>query len=504
MLRRSTAISPFEIWFKVQAAIGAGGDNTSYLLYYGNSSPGVPLADTNNVYGTGQTLIVHYDNDTSDGVDGEAPSINPPTGISYTTGVRVQGAVVIDNDTDDLRYSFADMFGASAPDTGTFEVWVEPDGTIWSWDNTAVNRLVFDGTGTHKFKLEWKNNGQLKAEIGNSAGARRRITATPGWTGTTPHHIAISWDFPNGNMYLFMDGVAGGTDDNGWGAGSSAGTYGSDLQVGNQLGGGKVLIGNFDELKGWNYAKTATELSYYNPEPGVSAGTEQTNCTNPSMATKQAPPANGAQNVNTAGVDLSWTGDASTYDIYLEAGVNPPTTIKCADTAGAPCNTGALLGNTTYYWKVVSKNGACTTDDTQVWSFTTCATPSMAIKQAPPNNGDTGVSTTVVLNWTGDATTYDVYVDTSNPPTAIECADTSGTSCNTSLNPNTTYYWKVVSKNSSCVTDDTNVWSFTTVNVTIDGNYTVCPSGCDFADLQQAIDFAVNDNQASTMPVRLR
>lgn len=80
-----------------------------------------------------------------------------------------------------------------------------------------------------------------------------------------------------------------------------------------------------------------------------------------------------------------------------------------------------------------------------------------------PQDGATGVSTTPTLTWSSvsGATSYDVYFGTSsNPPYATNKTTTSyspGT-----LNPNTTYYWKIVPKNSCGSATGCQVWSFTT------------------------------------------
>ncbi len=91
-----------------------------------------------------------------------------------------------------------------------------------------------------------------------------------------------------------------------------------------------------------------------------------------------------------------------------------------------------------------------------------------------PSNQATGMATSgIVLKWLGGfwAHNYDIYFGTSsNPP--LYAADqmlgpsTSSTDYKTfslpSLNPGTTYYWKIVSKTMANVTAEGDVWSFTT------------------------------------------
>ncbi len=89
-----------------------------------------------------------------------------------------------------------------------------------------------------------------------------------------------------------------------------------------------------------------------------------------------------------------------------------------------------------------------------------------------PGDGDTCVALEAGLDWTdaADAYSYDVYLGTTNPPTALVCADTSLSGCNPgTLNDNTTYYWYVVSKNNSCSPTQGPVWSFTTIQTVLPG-----------------------------------
>jgi hypothetical protein len=67
-----------------------------------------------------------------------------------------------------------------------------------------------------------------------------------------------------------------------------------------------------------------------------------------------------------------------------------------------------------------------------------------------PSNGAVGISTNATLSWTAvnGATSYDIYFGTSPSPPFL--ANTTATSYNLpSLNPGTTYYWRVVAKNST-------------------------------------------------------
>jgi hypothetical protein len=76
-----------------------------------------------------------------------------------------------------------------------------------------------------------------------------------------------------------------------------------------------------------------------------------------------------------ASVNLSWTAsdvdasDTLTYDVYFGT-ANPPTIITSANQSASTL-TKTVAPSTTYYWKVVVKDGKGGQTIGQVWSFTT-------------------------------------------------------------------------------------------------------------------------------------
>lgn len=86
-------------------------------------------------------------------------------------------------------------------------------------------------------------------------------------------------------------------------------------------------------------------------------------------------PTNGQTGVNPNAATLTWTAPASggavdSYELYLDTNPNP-TTLVPSSYLFADFNN--LLGNTTYYWKVVAKNAAGVAVSCQTNSFTTGA-----------------------------------------------------------------------------------------------------------------------------------
>ena len=89
------------------------------------------------------------------------------------------------------------------------------------------------------------------------------------------------------------------------------------------------------------------------------------------------------------------------------------------------------------------------------------AAPAAPVNPSPANAAGS-TSTNGTLTWTGDskATSYDVYFDTSSNP--LFAGNTASASFSAgSLQSGTTYYWRVVAKNSSGSTSSAT-WSFTT------------------------------------------
>jgi len=113
------------------------------------------------------------------------------------------------------------------------------------------------------------------------------------------------------------------------------------------------------------------------------------------------------------------------------------------------------------------------------WGFRICRTVPYEGENRPPlspyNPSPSGKATnqplTVTLSWNcsnpdGDAVTYDVYLDTNTKPTTkISISQSGQTLSKGNLSAGTTYYWKVVAKDSKGATTEGPVWRFTTLTV---------------------------------------
>ncbi|MBI5021888.1 MAG: CehA/McbA family metallohydrolase [Ignavibacteriales bacterium] len=179
-------------------------------------------------------------------------------------------------------------------------------------------------------------------------------------------------------------------------------------------------------------------------------------------------PSNSSVNQPLSGT-LSWqtASGATSYDVYL-ATTNPPATKVGADLVTTSYNYSGLVNGTTYYWKVVAKNSNGSTDATaSPWNFSTVLAPPSAFNLLTPSNGSVNIPTSGTVTWQSsvNATGYDVYIGTTNPPTTKVSSNQPGTNYSYSgLSNSTVYYWKVVSRNSvDTVIATGSPWNFTTI-----------------------------------------
>ena len=81
-----------------------------------------------------------------------------------------------------------------------------------------------------------------------------------------------------------------------------------------------------------------------------------------------------------------------------------------------------------------------------------------------PTTGATDVSTSAALSWTAiGASSYDLRLDTSNPPATVVGSNLTAVSYRPPLSAGTRYYWQVVARNTAGAAVGP-VWSFTTAS----------------------------------------
>ncbi len=115
-----------------------------------------------------------------------------------------------------------------------------------------------------------------------------------------------------------------------------------------------------------------------------------------------------------------------------------------------------------YFWRVAAQHAEDISDWSEVWSFTTVN----KITLESPDNDATEVKLCPLFTWLDVAGTseYEMWVDTdnsfSNPN--IHNGDEPSYQCQSTLEINTMYYWKVRGKSGALVSEWSDTWSFRT------------------------------------------
>lgn len=170
--------------------------------------------------------------------------------------------------------------------------------------------------------------------------------------------------------------------------------------------------------------------------------------------------------------DLTWSctdpdGDNLSYNIYFDG--SDGSTLVSSGQTDTIWSTGTLGYNTTYFWKIEVDDGNGYEISSDVWSFSTAANQAPATPSLlSPADEDTLDAYSAELAWSctdpeNDDLTYNVYFDNSNASTLVS-ENQSATSWSTGdLTLNTSYFWKVVAKDSYGNQTTGDVSSFTTI-----------------------------------------
>ena len=110
---------------------------------------------------------------------------------------------------------------------------------------------------------------------------------------------------------------------------------------------------------------------------------------------------------------------------------------------------------------MVARDSKGAVTESPKWRFTTESNRPPSMPSSPnPSNNATNQPLTMTLSWDcsdpdGDILTYDVYFGKSSNPTTKASTNQSGKTLNrTNLSYGTTYYWKVVAKDSKGATTE--------------------------------------------------
>ncbi len=171
-------------------------------------------------------------------------------------------------------------------------------------------------------------------------------------------------------------------------------------------------------------------------------------------------------------LSLSWSAAATATLYRLQVDKSNTFTALAVDDSSITTTSrlvSSLANNTTYYWRVSAKNAGGWSAFSATFSFVTIVgVPNTPTLSAPSNNAS-GVSSTVMLAWgsVAGATTYHVQLSTNSgytPPLVLEDSTVTSNSRQLSgLAGNTTYYWRVRSKNAGGSSAWTSSFVFATV-----------------------------------------
>ncbi len=184
-------------------------------------------------------------------------------------------------------------------------------------------------------------------------------------------------------------------------------------------------------------------------------------------------PANGATGVAISAT-LTWSAStgATSYRVQLSSTATFASTLVDDSTStGTTKTVGPLTNNTTYYWRVSAKNAGGTSSFSIASSFTTIVALPSAPTLASPADSAFNLQLTTVLSWNvaADATGYHLQVSTSASFTSTVVDDSTLTLTTRSISSlalNTTYYWRVRSKNAAGYSAYSNARSFKTIRTT--------------------------------------
>jgi hypothetical protein len=164
-------------------------------------------------------------------------------------------------------------------------------------------------------------------------------------------------------------------------------------------------------------------------------------------------PADNASNQPIA-LRLHWSavdddGDDLQFDVYLDS-INPPTTLIRQKTLADTANLVNLNSGQHYFWQVIAFDSEDSTNS-NIYQFTTQENipPNVPFLESPANNA-TNQPINLYLQWKGmdddgDDLLFDVYLDTSYPPSTLIREKTAmDTVVLSNLNHDQHYFWKIV------------------------------------------------------------
>lgn len=193
----------------------------------------------------------------------------------------------------------------------------------------------------------------------------------------------------------------------------------------------------------------------------------------PTAATLKTPAQN-SECLDGENVEFSWNASENT-DSYTIVVKNLLTTSQISQTTTSTSVTIKLEVGQPYSWFITSSSSTSTeTASSTKWKFYLKGEPTNNYAPFPadlltPKSESSVSSGSIKFEWEGsdadsdDSLTYDLYLDTSNPPANKVKTNLSSNSTNVTLDAGT-YYWKIVTKDSQGSNSDSGVSMFKAVD----------------------------------------
>ena len=194
----------------------------------------------------------------------------------------------------------------------------------------------------------------------------------------------------------------------------------------------------------------------------------------PTAATLNTPAKN-SECLDGENVEFKWAASENTdsYDIVVK---NLLTQSQITQTTTSTTVTIQLTKGQPYSWYIISKsNSTAETAESEKWKFYLKGDQVANYSPFPadlisPKAEATVNAGSIKFEWSGsdadsgDTLTFDIYIDTENPPTTRIKANHTTSSINHAINSTGTYYWKVISRDNSGSNSDSGVSKFKVVN----------------------------------------
>lgn len=166
------------------------------------------------------------------------------TGMAWAAG-KFGGATSFDGVDDYINVGNASTLGSLS--TITAEAWV-------NFSDTSAHKVIVSKDGSYAWAL--RLNGNSKLDFMVTVGVTQYLTEASVPTVGSWHHVAGTYD--GETTYLYLDGVQVGSNTNPSGLISGDTTA---VNIGRSSGYGRYFNGQIDEVKIYNRALSATELS---------------------------------------------------------------------------------------------------------------------------------------------------------------------------------------------------------------------------------------------------